>query len=769
MSQYRSYLWNIAVIALAVVGVVLCFSYIVTEPWRIIPDIGGDGVKNDLTYLYHSAYGKGYWFTGMNYPYGEHIVFTDGIPLLSVLFASIGNVRFETALTVLWWLFGLSYVLSVWYLFRVLAVYIGRSWFSVLAALLITFLTPQIICIRGHYALAFTCIIPMLFYWTVAYHRSQRWYYVLYMALVGVISALLHPYYAGMLLVWAGVYAVVYWLLVRSATLRTRVIHVSGPLLAAAFAAAVIMVILKVTDPATDRPGTPYNPTDSYTHLSQIVSSIFSPFWSMAVERHWVPKASDGGEGFTYPGLMPLMIMGLAFAGLVYSWLFRQRKLPEWGSGLGLWLLLAVIVLLFSMGIPFIWNMQWLVNYLPVFRQFRALGRFAWIFYYVFTALAAIISYRWFLAAIKHGYKKYAITLMAIFIAVWSVEAWGYMSFGRHRAEDAAYNYDFLFQTKEKNWTAFLAEQDMNSQSFQAILLLKYFHIGTEKIWVGDPGWIMTLGSRAALQLKLPLLNVMMSRSSWGQAFQQVRLMGGPFTDKTVLNSLESDKPFLLLKFREDSLMPDEEYLLSASDFIGDFSDCKVYACYPARIQATDAARRGSVKTLLPLAENGDAMVGDGSYGMLHFDDGPLPGISGKAIPCISGSDSTFATFAVKPDTSRRLYEFSCWFLLGTEDYRSPEVRLDMLNEQGDVMIQEVAPCKESVDNKGMWLRCSRYFYIPAGCTGVRCVVLNAMAPAYKAMDEVVLRPASSLVIKAKSGIDTMVNGHLFIHGRNGY
>ena len=38
---------------------------------------GGDGSKNYFTYLYHILYEKGWHFTGMNYPWGEHISFTD--------------------------------------------------------------------------------------------------------------------------------------------------------------------------------------------------------------------------------------------------------------------------------------------------------------------------------------------------------------------------------------------------------------------------------------------------------------------------------------------------------------------------------------------------------------------------------------------------------------------------------------------------------------------------------------------------------------------
>ena len=43
----------------------------------------GDGFKNYFTPWYHITYDEGYtWFEGMNYPWGEHIVFTDAQPAI---------------------------------------------------------------------------------------------------------------------------------------------------------------------------------------------------------------------------------------------------------------------------------------------------------------------------------------------------------------------------------------------------------------------------------------------------------------------------------------------------------------------------------------------------------------------------------------------------------------------------------------------------------------------------------------------------------------
>ncbi|GAA4467634.1 hypothetical protein GCM10023093_23850 [Nemorincola caseinilytica] len=766
MNRTHRNLWLAATVLLAVALTVLGFSYLVTEPWRMIGDIGGDGAKNNLTYLYHSAYGKGLWFRGMNYPYGEHIVFTDGIPVLSVLFAAMGNVDFPTALAVLWWLFGLGYVLSAVYLYKVLVRLTDVPLFSMVVAMLIAFLAPQFICIRGHYALAFTCIIPMFFYWTYMYHHTARYRYCVYMLVLGIISAFLHPYYAGMLLVWSAIYGVGYIIFTKGPR-GQKIRHAATILAVGGATAVVVMLALKLTDPITDRPGQPYDPLESYTHLHQAISSYYSPFWHYAVDHGIVPGASDGGEGFSYIGLVPIAVLLVAVVLAVYRRVGKKGQ--DISTGMGpLWLFVALAALVFSMGIPFVWNMQWLKDLLPVFRQFRALGRFAWIFYYVITVYAAVVMYGWF-ARLKQADKRpLAWGLLLLAMSIWAYEVKGYMRTSRKWAEDAAYYYDVIVMKHEQNWENFLKEHDLRKDDFQAILLLKFFHVGTEKIWVGDPGWLITMGSRAALQLQLPIIDVMMSRSSWSQAQKQVKIVAGPYADKPMLRDLPNDKPFLLMKLNDDVLSPDDSYLLEASEYVADFSSCKIYKCFPARIRANDARHAAAIDSLLLYMQSVDTCVGAGTFTALHYDDGANTyGMAGSGgMQRIGGRDSVVATMSVPAAADSVLYEYSCWFLLDRNNCRSPEVRLELLDGAGNILAVKKAACNESVDSDDMWFRGSKYFYIPAACRQVRCRLINEPMPAYLAMDEMLLRPAAAVVVSRTRNGGVMVNGHLFKKGK---
>ena len=50
-----------------------------------------DGIKNYYTFLYQQKYGTGFHFMGMNYPFGENLIYVDAIPIFSTLMSFINS------------------------------------------------------------------------------------------------------------------------------------------------------------------------------------------------------------------------------------------------------------------------------------------------------------------------------------------------------------------------------------------------------------------------------------------------------------------------------------------------------------------------------------------------------------------------------------------------------------------------------------------------------------------------------------------------------
>ncbi len=769
MNQLHRNVWLILAIIFAAGVTILTLSHFVTQPWHILPDIGGDGAKNNFTYLYHSMYGSSshhrYWFEGMNYPYGEHIVFTDGQPLLSVLLTCFKDVTSGEALTICWLTMGLSYLLAIVFVYRILTHFKVAPLAAMIFSGLVVACSPQLFCLNGHYALGYVNIVPMLFYWTILYHERPRLKYCLYVFMTGIIMAFLHPYYLAVILVWNVSYAGGYLILEKGKILNK--IKRVWPLVASAVCIFLIVaIVMKVTDPIKDRPVSPYFEPGMYTKLSHIFSSDYSPLWKEAIAMGLIHKASKGGEGFTYLGVVSIITLFASFTFFIINKIKKRKAHIVSDSGFsGIWLFISFAVLLLSMGIPFIWNMEWLMDYFSVLKQFRTLGRFIWIFYNVIAIYSVVVLYSWYVGFVKTHKPVWGHALLLLCMCVWGYEASGCVGYSRQLSDNGIYNYDFTFSKNRPTWESFLQEKKTDKNNFQGILTLPFFHVGTEKIWVGDPGWMITLAGAASMQLHLPIVDVMLSRSSWSVAQKQVKIAGGPFTEKAILHDIKTNKPFLLLDIGTNPLYTDEQYLLAASDYLGEKDGLKVYALYPARLAANDKKMADSVNSILPYMKASDTCIGDkGSLYLDHYDAGTGNGHlfgAGAARP-INKADSVITTLPVTAVNDSALYELSCWFLLGDQDPRSPYITLQQLDKTGKTISSCDALTKHSTDSYGMWFRASCYFYVVPGCTAIRCLLVNDPNPSYKAMDELLLRPAKSMVISKSGNGDVMVNNHRF-------
>ena len=481
--------------------------------------------------------------------------------------------------------------------------------------------------------------------------------------------------------------------------------------------------------------------------------------------RDIFPTISESGEGFVYIGLVITFAVILSFfAGIYYKLTRRHDKIIVHHDRFSpIWLFMAFGALLFSMGVPYIWHMEWLLDYVSFMRQFRSLGRFSWIFYYIIAVYAVVVIHTFHerMAAQGRAYLGYTVTILSILL--WGYETSINTKFTHELARDAPSQYDEFFSVAQQSWPAFLHTKQLSRNDFQAILMVPFFHIGSDKVWVGDAGWNMVLACKASFQLHMPMIDQLLSRTSWSQTFRQVKIAGGPYVYKPMLQDLKTDKPFLLLHFERDSLDPDQKYLLQAADYIGHYSQCDVYAFYPARQLANDKKHADSISSIVPFMAAADTCIGsNGKWYVDHMDNGKAGSFFGPgAVPRITGEVSTIATIPIKPQADRQQYELSAWFLLSDKDYTSPCMFLETMDSLGNPIETIYMNTKWSADNHGMWFRGSVYFRLQAHCRSIRCRIENRPNPCYITMDELLIRPADALIISRAADGRTMANNHL--------
>ena len=184
------------------------YSTIILSPNDYLFDAGGDGIKNYYTYLFHAKYDSNFTsFTGMNYPYYEHIVYTDAHPLFSWIIGQLGLVNSGIGILNLMMLF--SYPIGAIFLFKILKHYDVGNWWALGGAIAIIFLSPQVFRLTGHYSMSYVFAVPIMWWLLIKCYSTQKiiWSWVIFGYML--LFFYTHPY-LGMILAFFGI---VFWML----------------------------------------------------------------------------------------------------------------------------------------------------------------------------------------------------------------------------------------------------------------------------------------------------------------------------------------------------------------------------------------------------------------------------------------------------------------------------------------------------------------------------------------------------------------------------
>ncbi len=773
--RFRNIGWVLLLFAMILALLEYMYPGILYDPQHRFFSLGGDGIKNEFTYLYHILYGKGCWFEGMNYPFGEHLIYADAQPLLSITLAWLHKwipISPGGAMAVMEWAIVSSYLLGGFFLWKLLVHLKVDPFPAVLLAFCILFLSPQVLKLNGHYGLAYICAVPMQLYWLLRYHELGRKRYALYLLVLIILLSLLHLYFLAMSLLLTGGYLLYLLIADRRASFRDRLVQ-AWPLAATLLMAVIaLQVFIALTDPIKDRPQTPYGFLGGITSLDEVLKSHYSVIWQGLEEAGIVGGFDGPGEGLAYPGFAVwITIVVLLVSRLVRK--VRKSKAPAitdepvWAPH---FLFIGALSLIVAMGIPFIWGLEGIVDRLPLVKQFRTLGRFSWVFYNIVAIYAAVQLYRFFRYLWSRGKKALGGILLFLAIGTWLVEVNGYVIHMRKEGMMFNANHHWFYSRGEQGWPSFLGEHGYRAADFQSIVILPYYHIGTEKIWTGSEapwsGWEMTLAAKASIALHLPIMDVMMSRSSWEQARQQVKIAAGPYSDKPVLEGLPDRRSILVMVYDEAKLDPDHRYILEGADSLGHYSQCFVYVTSPHKILANDSAHRAALLPIVGAMKGPDTCLnmGSGIWCAQHLDESAAHPFFGEGSrPIHSGAGMLLAQVAVPPGQDSAWYECSIWSLAPKEDYRTAVFLTQFLDSAGNLLREQDMPTKFSTDGEGLWYRAFRYFQVPAHSRTFRFLLAPSDdgRPTSLALDEWQLRPRDAVIISKDRTGRLMVNNHL--------
>lgn len=537
MKSDKMSVWKENMIAIICFTLMICaiFSKYFTEPATLLPS-AGDGMKNYFTYLYHIKYDSTYWkFEGMNYPFGENIVFTDNQPLLAntvkfvskYVFLDSGNlIAIHNMIIFIVWIFG---GLGLFLCFRRLKV---GFVFSLLCAMGLILLQPQSLRLHSHFSMAYPILPWIYLFWLEIWNKENFLKYSILIGLLTTIGGLLHMYHF-VTITFLNILAIAFTYIFTNQKKQWKNI-----VLGMGLQTLVPLIILLGVAQIHFVEGRPDNPWGFFSYNASWESLMFSyklPLFEFINLNIVKIRTGDHIEGKNYLGIFSAIFIlygiYLLFAKFknamasIFSFSSIDSKLR------GIFVASALI----SFGFPFIIpGMEWMLDHTGPFKQFRGIGRVAWVSFYAINLLT--IPWLYEMTEKLNNIQKPIIRIaIAAIITLEGFFMLPSMSNPEHLKDSYASNRPSI---------------PINVNDYQAILPDPYIHIGSECFGWEDLGGNQDQMFQITYQLGLPNLGVVLSRNALPQALLLNELVCKPYKVPSIIDILEKrdTRPLLVLE-----------------------------------------------------------------------------------------------------------------------------------------------------------------------------------------------------------------------------
>jgi len=744
-----SWLGLLGVIILSSLIVSRLFWSVLTDPDAYFFSTGGDALHTYFGVAFYVKYNTGHYLSAMNYPFGEHVNYPDMQPLVSGILSFVNHhvvAISDHTIGIMNILILLSITLTPIVLYAILRRLLLPDWYAILSALLIGFLAPQHIRIDAHITLSYACFVPILWYLIVRMleaPQQTRWYawYGIACVLMGMVT----PYYVAMGSFFLLAHALI---LLGQEVGSTRVARgrlwrqVGRLIFTALLPLLVFRGWLWLTDPALDRPDNPYG---FYVYIASF-ASIFAPVLPPLHEmwRTLFGTAEPEWEGWAYVGVVPVLVLAATLV-LALRYVVRGRwrliLRPSLPSPLRIGLWSTTLLLLLAMAYPFsLPGFGWIPELIKPLKQFRSLGRFAWPFYYVFTAYASFYLYRLWRYLRQHRAGTFALTLLLPLLLLWSWEARSYIVTKAEQVQQQPVARSYVEQ--KGNYTALLSWANRKPTDYQAILLLPYYILGTDVLFAPGSAQSIYQGYKASLNTGLPLLSIIAARAEVSRTMRLVQLFSSPLLPKPLLTEFPNRKPILLVVAHDQPLTDQEQRLVDLSQQVTANQDATLYELPLSALAATTTALElAKAQLLLPtLTPVHGLYTTTGTGAVVESFDKRLTSQKGHLQPgAFYEPAEVFSRLYQGPvptpaDTGA--YEVSAW-VNARMGYGLGVMQIKQYDANGTTLETRNADPRTATDIDGDWVRIVLPFRLQAGATRLEVLYLSREL----LIDDLMIRP----------------------------
>ena len=500
-------------------------DWILHAPSRMLMHGGVDGIKNYYTLSWFLEHNVSWTtFEGMNHPYGDLTVYTDGHPLLAWILRLLG-VGGGDAVGILNLVLLFSLVPATWLTWDIFKRLNVPSKPGAGLALAVCVLMPQWARLGGHFSLAHLWAIPLMVWLLLRAFQSEsnRTWPLIY-ATMSMVLYFTHPY-LGLMASGLALGAAVVAALMPSSTFSAPkyqgVLYLAGLL-----PVVVFQLLVWLMDNHVQRPSDPSGFWINNSHLSAWFVPRHGPLtsWFAGLSKvRWEVEA--------YVGVAAVMLTVI----WIVSVILRRARNVNFHSPFAQIAMAGGLLALFALG----WVFQaapWLVDVFSPLKNFRVLGRFAWPGLYLLNV--GLLAWAWERAP-QNSWKRIGLISLVAFGLVESMQ-WHHQLSTVARGQINA--FDANQRANHEKLAAMAQEQGCTS-----ILPLPYFIQGSETWDTPSDERLAAATMTASFHLGLPTTASIMSRTSVSETIRQLALRS-PFPyEKLGLKALTEEGNLLVV------------------------------------------------------------------------------------------------------------------------------------------------------------------------------------------------------------------------------
>lgn len=557
------------------------YGHVLRDPFGVLLSDSGDGLKNYFTYAWHIAIDpQALNYTGSSHPYGEHVFYTDGHPLLTWLLRPL-PVGGGVAVGLLNLLLILGMLAGAWCYHALLRHFGLAAWAAALGAFGLMALQPQVFRLGGHLSLAHAWVLPLAWLLTLRSQQGDKvWRWTWAATLLSTATYLVHPYLGLMVGLFQGSFLLItllqQW---RASTLNKSAILRAAVLLALPL---LVFALGFLFGPGhADRPGTPGGADELSTRVLSLLVPTHPPLSTPLAE--FFRYEALQWETWCYLGLSTILVLVALGGGAVQGWVRREPGGRRELDALQVSFVAGAVALLFAMGIL----AEWLGSALPLLKQFRGSGRFAWVFWTVAAVFTLVMAYRHLLP--DHRIRTRGLVVFAALAGFLFVEGWAQHA----RTGESIGRTPNLFR-----WRHLPAElQELvdraRSEDFAALIPLPLMHVGSEHYQRDTRDGIMRLMMPLAYHAQLPIMAGITSRASLSETRALLSVLAPTDFDRNALARHYAADARFLIAHSDDALDENEQALLARGTLLHSNARGKLYS-----IRAAELFRQSTGETL---------------------------------------------------------------------------------------------------------------------------------------------------------------------------